>query len=100
MSEKKKIKTEQPTKEAVRGQRKREIGTVISDKMDKSIIVAIEKRVPHSLYGKIVRRTTKVYAHDEENQAGEGDTVEIMECRPLSKLKRWRLIKVLEKAKV
>ena len=87
-------------KDAKRGQRKREIGTVLSNKMDKSIIVGIERRVPHSLYGKIIRRTTKVYAHDEENQAGEGDTVEIMECRPLSKLKRWRLIKVLEKAKV
>jgi len=95
MSEQKKEQSE-----VTRGQRKREIGTVISSKMDKSIIVAIEKRVPHTLYGKIVRRTTKVYAHDEENQAGEGDTVEIMECRPLSKLKRWRLIKVLEKAKI
>ncbi len=83
-----------------RGQRKREIGTVLSSKMDKSIRVGIQKRVPHAVYGKIVSRTTKVYAHDEENVANEGDTVEIMECRPLSKLKRWRLIKVLEKAKV
>ncbi|MCD4657964.1 MAG: 30S ribosomal protein S17 [Planctomycetes bacterium] len=82
------------------GQRKRETGTVISNKMDKSISVAIQKRVPHPLYGKILTRTTKVYAHDEQNIANEGDTGEIMECRPLSKQKRWRLIKVLEKAKI
>ena len=71
MSEEKKV--------VKRGQRKREIGTVLSNKMDKSISVAIKKRVPHPLYGKIVTRTTKVYAHDEENIASEGDTVEIKE---------------------
>jgi len=92
MSEEKKV--------VKRGQRKREIGTVLSNKMDKSISVGIKKRVPHPLYGKIISRTTKVYAHDEKNIASEGDTVEIMECRPLSKLKRWRLVKVLEKAKI
>ncbi|EKO3558366.1 30S ribosomal protein S17 [Vibrio metschnikovii] len=75
-------------------------GRVISDKMDKSIVVAIERFVKHPIYGKFVRRTTKVHAHDENNECGAGDTVEIRECRPLSKTKSWTLVKVVEKAKI
>ncbi|MDF2153164.1 30S ribosomal protein S17 [Vibrio sp. CAU 1672] len=74
-------------------------GRVVSDKMDKSIVVAIERFVKHPIYGKYVKRTTKVHAHDENNECGLGDTVEIRECRPLSKTKSWTLVKVLEKAK-
>ncbi|YCO03423.1 30S ribosomal protein S17 [Vibrio sp. VNB-15] len=75
-------------------------GRVISDKMDKSIVVAIERMVKHPIYGKFVKRTTKVHAHDENNECGLGDKVEIAECRPLSKTKSWTLVKVLEKAKI
>ncbi|NAW62816.1 30S ribosomal protein S17 [Vibrio sp. V31_P5A7T61] len=75
-------------------------GRVISDKMDKSIVVAIERFVKHPIYGKFVRRTTKVHAHDENNECGAGDTVEIRECRPLSKTKSWTLVKIVEKAKI
>ncbi|MCG3729530.1 30S ribosomal protein S17 [Vibrio cincinnatiensis] len=75
-------------------------GRVVSDKMDKSIVVAIERFVKHPIYGKFVRRTTKVHAHDESNECGIGDTVEIRECRPLSKTKSWTLVKVVEKAKI
>ncbi|GMM91317.1 30S ribosomal protein S17 [Vibrio fortis] len=75
-------------------------GRVISDKMDKSIVVAIERTVKHPIYGKYVKRTTKVHAHDEDNTCGLGDKVEIAECRPLSKTKSWTLVKVLEKAKI
>lgn len=75
-------------------------GRVISDKMDKSIVVAIERFVKHPIYGKFVRRTTKVHVHDENNECGAGDTVEIRECRPLSKTKSWTLVKVVEKAKI
>ncbi|ASI97538.1 30S ribosomal protein S17 [Vibrio rotiferianus] len=74
-------------------------GRVVSDKMDKSIVVAIERMVKHPIYGKFVKRTTKVHAHDANNECGLGDTVEIAECRPLSKTKSWTLVKVLEKAK-
>ncbi|EGU29712.1 30S ribosomal protein S17 [Vibrio ichthyoenteri ATCC 700023] len=74
-------------------------GRVVSDKMDKSIVVAIERFVKHPIYGKFVRRTTKVHAHDESNECGLGDKVEIAECRPLSKTKSWTLVSVLEKAK-
>ncbi|RTZ14748.1 30S ribosomal protein S17 [Vibrio aquaticus] len=74
-------------------------GRVVSDKMDKSIVVAIERMVKHPIYGKYVKRTTKVHAHDENNECGLGDNVEIAECRPLSKTKSWTLVKVLEKAK-
>ena len=82
-----------------RGMRKTRIGVVVSDKMDKTIVVAIRTRVKHPLYGKIMNRTMKLKAHDEENQAGIGDTVKIMETRPLSKDKRWRLVEIIEKAK-
>ena len=75
-------------------------GRVVSDKMDKSITVAIERFVKHPIYGKFVKRTTKVHAHDENNECGLGDLVEIKECRPLSKTKSWTLVKVLEKAKI
>ena len=79
--------------------RKTRIGTVIADKMDKTIGVAIETNVQHKLYHKIIKRTYKLKAHDEQNAAGIGDTVKVMECRPLSKDKRWRLVEIIEKAK-
>ena len=72
-------------------------GRVISDKMDKSITVLIERKVPHPIYGKYVRRSTKLHAHDEQNECNAGDTVSIEECRPISKSKSWRLVKVLER---
>ncbi|MBQ8108845.1 MAG: 30S ribosomal protein S17 [Clostridia bacterium] len=83
----------------VRGMRKTRIGVVVSDKMDKTIVVAIRTRVKHPLYGKIMNRTNKIKVHDEENQCGIGDTVKIMETRPLSKDKHWRLVEIIEKAK-
>ena len=83
----------------VRGMRKTRTGVVVSDKMDKTIVVAIRTRVKHPLYGKIMNRTNKIKAHDEENQCGIGDTVKIMETRPLSKDKHWRLVEIIEKAK-
>ena len=82
-----------------RGMRTNRIGVVVSDKMDKTIVVAIRTRVKHPLYGKIMNRTNKIKAHDEENQCGIGDTVKIMETRPLSKDKHWRLVEIIEKAK-
>ena len=82
-----------------RGMRKTRVGVVVSDKMDKTIVVAIRNRVKHPLYGKIMNRTNKIKAHDEQNQCGIGDTVKIMETRPLSKDKHWRLVEIIEKAK-
>ena len=82
-----------------RNLRKTRVGKVISDKMDKTIVVAIEDHVRHPLYGKIVKKTYKLKAHDEENTCGIGDTVRVMETRPLSKMKRWRLVEVIERAK-
>lgn len=82
-----------------RNNRKTRTGKVVSNKMDKSIVVAIERKVAHPLYKKYFRRTTKFYAHDEKNEAGIGDVVKIMETRPLSKLKRWRLVEIVTKAK-
>jgi small subunit ribosomal protein S17 len=79
--------------------RKVRVGKVVSNKMAKSIVVAIERRVPHPLYKKYFRRTTRLMAHDEKREAGIGDTVKIMETRPLSKMKRWRLVAIVEKAK-
>ena len=84
---------------AERGNRKVRRGYVVSDKMDKTAVVAVEDRVKHPLYGKVLRRTSKVKAHDEANAAGVGDLVLIMETRPLSATKRWRVVEVLEKAK-
>jgi small subunit ribosomal protein S17 len=79
--------------------RKTRIGLVTSDKMDKTITVAVERKVKHPFYGKFLKKTTKFHAHDETNQCGLGDTVRIMETRPLSKSKRWRLVEIIEKAK-
>ena len=84
---------------AERGPRKVREGYVVSDKMDKTVIVAVEDRVKHRLYGKVLRRTTRMKAHDEGNTAGVGDRVRIMETRPLSATKRWRLVEIVEKAK-
>ena len=82
-----------------RGKRKTRIGMVSSDKMDKTIVVSVTTLKQHALYKRTMKRTTKFKAHDEQNEAGSGDTVEIMECRPLSKEKRWRLVRIVEKAK-
>jgi len=82
-----------------RGNRKVKIGTVLSDKMDKTIVVGVETFITHPLYKKQLKRTTKFKAHDENNECGIGDRVEIMETRPLSKDKRWRLLSIIEKAK-
>ena len=79
--------------------RKTRVGKVVSDKMDKTVVVAIEDRVAHPLYKKIVGRTDKLKAHDEENTCGVGDVVKVMETRPLSKDKRWRVVEIVEKAK-
>ena len=82
-----------------RGMRKTRVGVVVSDKMDKTIVVAVRERVLHPLYGKIMNQTTKFKVHDENNECGIGDTVRVMETRPLSHDKRWRLIEIIEKAK-
>jgi small subunit ribosomal protein S17 len=97
--------SEQTTSTAVangdekRGFRKVREGLVVSDKMDKTVVVEVEDRVKHPLYGKVMRRTSKLKAHDEQNSAGVGDRVLLMETRPLSATKRWRLVQILEKAK-
>lgn len=75
-------------------------GRVLSDKMEKSIVVAIERMVKHPLYGKFIRRTTKLHVHDENNECGIGDLVEVRECRPLSKTKAWTLVRIVEKSKL
>ena len=85
--------------EETRNLRKTRVGRVVSNKMDKTIVVAIEDNVKHPVYGKIIKRTLKVHAHDETNTCDVGDTVEIMETRPLSKTKRWRLVEIIEKVK-
>ena len=82
-----------------RNLRKTRVGKVVSDKMDKTIVVAIEDHVKHPLYGKIVKKTVKLKAHDENNECGKGDTVKVMETRLLSKDKRWRLVEIIEKAR-
>lgn len=87
------------TTENARGRRKTRVGTVVSDKMEKTVVVAVERRVSHPLYAKQVVRTKKFHAHDEENTAREGDRVRIVETRPLSKKKRWRLAEIIERAK-
>jgi small subunit ribosomal protein S17 len=89
--------TEQKATE--RGTRKTRTGLVVSDKMQKTVVVAIERRVPHPVYGKMVTRTKRVKAHDEENSAKTGDTVRIAETRPLSKDKRWRVVEIVERAR-
>ncbi|MFG1949991.1 30S ribosomal protein S17 [Micromonospora sp. NPDC048830] len=87
------------TTATARARRKVREGLVVSDKMDKTVVVEVEDRVKHALYGKIMRRTSKLKVHDEQNSAGIGDRVLIMETRPLSATKRWRLVEILEKAK-
>lgn len=82
-----------------RGERKVREGLVVSDKMDKTVVVAVEDRFKHPMYGKVVRRTSRLKAHDEQNSAGKGDRVLLMETRPLSASKRWRVVEILEKAK-
>jgi small subunit ribosomal protein S17 len=84
---------------AERTSRKTRIGLVVSDKMQKTVVVSIERRVQHPVYGKMVRRTKKLKAHDEQNEAKTGDTVRIMETRPLSKDKRWRVVEIIERAR-
>jgi small subunit ribosomal protein S17 len=86
-------------KTSERNDRKSRQGYVVSDKMDKTVVVEVEDRVKHTLYGKVIRRTSKVKAHDEKNEAGVGDRVLIMETRPLSATKHWRIVEILEKAK-
>ena len=85
--------------ESERGARKTRVGTVVSDKMQKTVVVAIERRVPHPVYGKMVTRTKRLKAHDEENSAKVGDTVRIVETRPLSKDKRWRVVEIVNRAR-
>ena len=87
------------TQATERGSRKTRIGRVVSDKMQKTVVVAIERRVPHPVYGKMVTRTRKLKAHDEENTAKTGDLVRIAETKPLSKDKRWRLVEIVERAR-
>ncbi len=82
-----------------RNLRKERIGVIVSDKMEKSIVVAVKMKEKHPIYGKFVNKTTKLYAHDEQNTGNVGDTVKIMETRPLSKNKRWRLVEIIERAK-
>ncbi len=82
-----------------RNLRKERVGLVTSNKMDKSVVVAVERKVKHAIYGKFVKKTTKFMAHDEKNDCNEGDKVRIMETRPLSKNKNWRLVEILERAK-
>ncbi len=82
-----------------RGRRKTEVGVVVSDKMDKTVVVRVERLVRHPVYGKVIKRFSKFYAHDKDNECRVGDKVLIMETRPLSKLKRWRVVRILERAK-
>jgi small subunit ribosomal protein S17 len=99
MSEVGNVSTEAVEPGTDRGRRKVREGLVVSDKMDKTVVVAVEDRVKHALYGKVIRRTSKLKAHDEQNAAGVGDRVLLMETRPLSATKRWRVVEILEKAK-
>jgi small subunit ribosomal protein S17 len=87
------------SEQSVRNDRKVREGLVVSDKMDKTVVVEVEDRVKHRLYGKVLRRTNKLKAHDEQNECGVGDRVLLMETRPLSATKRWRVVEILEKAK-
>ena len=91
--------SENSTETEERNRRKVREGLVVSDKMDKTVVVAVEDRVKHPLYGKVMRRTSKLKAHDEQNACGIGDRVLLMETRPLSATKRWRIVEILEKAK-
>ncbi len=99
MAEKKAAEAVVADESVARGYRKARRGYVVSDKMDKTIVVEVEDRVKHPLYGKVMRRSSKVKAHDEQNACGVGDVVKVMETRPLSKDKRWRVVEIVEKAK-
>jgi small subunit ribosomal protein S17 len=99
MTDTKDTTVSESTADESRTTRKVREGLVVSDKMDKTVVVNVEDRVKHALYGKVLRRNVKLKAHDEENSAGLGDRVRIMETRPLSATKRWRLVEILEKAK-
>ena len=99
MSDQENSAAEGEGQERERARRKTRIGTVVSDKMDKTVVVRVERRYAHPLYGKRVTRSKKYHAHDERNEYREGDVVRIMETRPLSKLKRWRVLEALERAK-
>lgn len=92
-------RTESGTETRTRSARKERVGLVVSSKMDKTISVAIQRQIKHPIYGKILKKTSRLMAHDENNEANEGDTVRIMETRPLSKNKRWRLVEIVERAK-
>lgn len=91
--------TQQSSQAVSRASRKTRIGLVVSDKMEKTVVVSIERRVQHPVYGKMIRRTKKLKAHDETNDAKTGDTVRIMETRPMSKDKRWRVVEIVERAR-
>ena len=91
--------TEATEKDTARNARKTRVGLVVSDKMEKTVVVSIERRVQHPVYGKMIRRTKKLKAHDETNDAKTGDTVRIMETRPMSKDKRWRVVEIVERAR-
>ena len=91
--------TEATENSTVRNARKTRVGLVVSDKMEKTVVVSIERRVQHPVYGKMIRRTKKLKAHDETNDAKTGDTVRIMETRPMSKDKRWRVVEIVERAR-
>jgi small subunit ribosomal protein S17 len=93
------VVNESATESVERGRRKVRVGYVVSDKMDKTVVVVVEDRVKHRLYGKVLRQTIRLKAHDEENSAGVGDRVRVMETRPLSATKRWRVVEIVEKAK-
>ena len=99
MSEELKTPPTEEQETITRNLRKQRIGKVVSNKMDKSIVVVVERRVKHPIYGKFVKKTSKFMAHDENNDCGIGDTVQIMETRPLSKRKCWRLVEIIERAK-
>jgi small subunit ribosomal protein S17 len=90
---------EEATQQEKRNLRKVRVGRVVSNKMEKSCVIAVERKVKHPLYGKFMKKTTKLMVHDENNECGIGDTIKVMETRPLSKNKRWRLVEIVEKAK-
>lgn len=95
-----KMETQEKQQQQTRSTRRKErVGIVVSSKMDRSIVVAVRRQIQHPIYGKFIKKTTKLMAHDQENDAKEGDTVRIVETRPLSKNKRWRLVEVIERAK-
>ncbi|MBC7855424.1 MAG: 30S ribosomal protein S17 [Pirellulaceae bacterium] len=96
MSENETTPTPEPAGDAGRARRKTRVGVVVSDKMTKTIVVSVVRRVPHPKFGKIIKKTTKLYAADDKEEAKTGDRVKVIECRPLSKLKRWRLVEVLK----